>query len=144
MNASTMQKVTRIMNSVSAGTSEQTSSSIDMQGYDGVEFFSAFGTIVSGAETSVKIATSTDDSSFSDLLGTSITVADDDDDGVTVHDIDRPLERYLRVVIPRATQNATIDGVIAIQYKSRKGATSDDSSTVIAREIHASPARGTA
>lgn len=147
MNRANTEKVIRVMNGVVAGTSAQTSSAIDTQGFDGVKIYSAFGAITSGAATSVKIQQSSDDASadaYADLLGTSVTVADDDDNQVVVHDIYRPRERYLKVVISRATQNAVIDGIIAVLYGAIKQPTTDDTTTVVSRETHVSPAEGTA
>lgn len=147
MNSAISEKVIRVMNGVVAGTTDQTSSAIDTLGFDGVKIYSAFGTITSGAVTSVKVQQSSDDASadaYADLEGTSITVADDDDNQVVVHDIYRPRERYLKVVIDRGTQNAVIDGIIAVLYGGRVQPATNDASTVVSREVHASPAEGTA
>jgi hypothetical protein len=139
-------KVTRVMNAVAAGTSDQNSSVIDMQGWDGVTFLAAFGTITSGAVTSVKVQQGADSglSDGADLEGTSVTVADDDDNQIAIVEVYRPRERYVRLVVDRGTQNAVIDGVIAIQYNGRRQPSTHDSSTVIAAESHNSPAEGTA
>lgn len=147
MNRANSEKTIRIMNAVAAGTSDQTSSAVDTQGYEGVKFYTAFGAITSGAVTSVKVQQSSDDGSadaYADLAGTSISVADDDDNQVVVHDIYRPRERYLKVVVDRGTQNAVIDGIVAVLYGARKEPTTDDSTTVVGRETHTSPAEGTA
>lgn len=147
MNSANTEKVIRVMNGVAAGTTAQTSSAIDTQGFDGVKIYSAFGAITSGAATSVKVQQSSDNASadaYADLLGTSVSVADDDDNQVVVHDIYRPRERYLKVVISRATQNAVIDGIVAVLYGASKMPTTDDTTTVVARETHVSPAEGTA
>lgn len=147
MNSANNEKVIRVMNGVAAGTSVQTSSVIDTQGYEGVKIYTAFGTITSGAVTSVKIQQSSDDAvadAYDDLTGSSITVADTDDNKVTVHDMYRPGKRYLKVVVSRATQNAVIDGVVAVLYGARKKPTTDDSTTVVTRETWVSPAEGTA
>lgn len=141
------EKVIRVMNGVAAGTSAQTSSAIDMAGFDAVKIYSLFGAITTGALTSVKVQQSSDDASadaYADLEGTSVTVADDDDNQVVVHDIVAPRERYLKVVISRGTQNAVIDGIIAVLYKARSAPATNDASTVVSREVHASPAEGTA
>ncbi len=139
-------KVTRVMNAVAAGTTDQESSTVDMQGFDGVMFVAAFGTITTNAVTSVKAQQGalSNGSDGADLVGTGITVADDDDNQVAIIDIYRPQERYVRCVIDRGTQNAVIDGVLAIQYKGRRQPTTHDSTTVIAAESHNSPAEGTA
>ncbi len=144
MNTAKDEKVTRVANASAAGTTQVDSSSVDMTGFDSVKFITAFGAIVSGAATSVHVATSSDDSTWNDLLGTSITVADDDDNQVTVHEIVKPLERYLRIEVAKATQNSTVDGIVAVQYNARKKPTTDDASTVVDRETHVSPAEGTA
>lgn len=147
MNRANTEKAIRVMNGVVAGTTDQTSSAIDTQGYEGVKIYTALGAITSGAVTSVKVQQSSDDAAadaYADLTGTSVTVADDDDNQVVVHDIYRPRERYLKVVIDRGTQNAVIDGIIAVLYGADKMPTTDDTSTVVARETHSSPAEGTA
>lgn len=147
MNRANTEKVIRVMNAVAAGQTAQTSSAIDTAGYEGVKIYSMFGTITSGAATSVKVQQSSDDASadaYADLAGSSVTVADDDDNQVVVHDIYRPRERYLKVVISRATQNAVIDGIVAVLYGADKMPTTDDTTTVVARETHSSPAEGTA
>ena len=147
MNAASGEKVIRVMNGVVAGTSVQTSSAIDTQGYEGVKIYTALGAITSGAATSVEVHQSSDDGvadAYTALLGSKITVADDDDNQITVHDIYKPAERYLKAVVNRATANAVIDGVIAVLYGARELPTSDDATTVVARETHVSPAEGTA
>ena len=134
-------KITRLMNAVAAGTSDQLSSALDMQGFDGVMFLTSFGTITAGAVTSVDVHQC--DTSGGTYAALSIAVADDDDNQVVVHDIYRPRERYIKVNIDRGTQNAVIDGVVAIQYGARVMPTTNDSTTVVSREVHASPAEGT-
>ena len=144
MNLSRSAKITRVMDSVAAGTSDQTSTSVDMKGFGNCQFVALFGTITAAAVTSVKVQTSSDDSSFNDLLGSAVTVADDDDDQAVVIDIGHPRERYLRCVIDRGTQNAVIDGVLAMQYEASNEPVSHDSSTVVGSEFHHAPAEGTA
>ena len=143
-NLTTAGKVTRVMNAVAAGTTDQNSSSVDMKSFDSVTFYVSFGTIVAAAVTSVKAQTSSDDSTFNDLKGTSITVADTNDNDVVALEIVRPLERYIRCTVDRGTQNATIDGIIAVQTRADKEPVTHDSSTVVGSEVHASPIEGTA
>ncbi len=137
-------KVTRIANASAAGTSAVNSASINMAGFDSVMFITEFGAITSGGVQSVNIATSSNNSDWNDLLATSITVADDDGDKITVHDIVKPLEQYLRVEVAKATQNSVVEGILAIQYNARKKPADDDSSTVVDSETHVSPIEGTA
>ena len=148
MNLSKDVKVTRVMNGVAAGTSNQNGSSVDMQNFEGVMFVAHLGTLSASQVTQMKAQQSSDDGSsdaFTDLLGTqTAAMADDDDDQCVILDIYRPVERYVRPVLLRATGNAVIDGITAIQYGPLKKPTTHDAATVQATETHISPAEGTA
>ena len=116
-----------------------------MAGFDGVCFIVPLGAIVSGAATSMKLQQSSDDAAtdaYSDVEGTSITIADTDDDKLKYLDVYRPGKRYLKLVVSRATQNATIGGILAVQYKARTK--SPTQGTGVAGEQWTSPAEGTA
>ncbi len=103
-----------------AGTSAITSSALDMAGYDGVLFIVPLGTIVSGAVTSLKLTDcTTTGGSYNDVIGTNQTIADTDDDKVLYLDVQRPALQFLKLVVTRGTQNATIGGIFAIQYQKR-------------------------
>lgn len=139
-------KLTRVLNGVAAGTSEQLGTVIDMQDFEAVTFAVAFGTITSGAATSIKVQQGalSNGSDMTDLTGTSVTVADTDDNKVAMVEVHRPQKRYVRVAVERATQNAVIDGAFAFQYGARVKPTTQDSTTVITPEFWLSPAEGTA
>ena len=78
------------------------------------------------------------------MLGTSVSVADSDDNQVVVLDIAQPLERYLRITIDRGTANAVIDGVFALQYLANSEPVTHDATSVVDSEFHLAPAEGTA
>lgn len=141
-------KVTRHSNAVAAGSTVITpASGIDMQGFEVCTFIAAFGAIVSAAATSIEVHQSSDDGSadaYTALLGSKVTVADTDDNKVVIVEIVKPRERYLKLIVNRATQNATLDGIIAVQSQPRKAPTTHDATTVVTPETHASPAEGTA
>ena len=143
MNVSRGIKFTRVMDAVAAGTSDQNSSSVDMKSFDAVTFAVGFGTITASAVTSIKVQGSDDDSSFSDLAGTAITVADSDDNKIVLAEINCPQQRYIRVVVDRGTQNAVIDFGVALQSKAN-AAPVTQSSSVLGSEFHQAPAAGTA
>jgi len=114
-------KATRVSNAVVAGTSDINCSGVDMKGFRSVCFVVALGTITGSAVTSVKAQQSSDDGSsdaYADLEGSSVTVADDDDNQLILLEVDCPLERYVRCVIDRGTQNAVVDSVVALQYNA--------------------------
>lgn len=129
----------------SAGTSDLTSEAIDTQGYEGVRIIEGFGALTSGAVTSIKAQQcDTSGGTYADLAGTAITVADDDDNQVAILDIYQPGERYIKIVTDRGTQNAVVDFLLAELYGPKEAPVTQDSTLVIAQEIHVSPAEGTA
>lgn len=147
MNLSKETKLQRVSNAVAAGTSAVTSSAVDMKGYENCLFVVAFGAIVSGAATSIKVQQSSDDGStdaYSDLEGTSVTVADDDDNQLAYVEIARPTKRYLKCIVSRATQNSTVDAIIAVLSGNKDTPTTHDATTVLGGELHVTPAEGTA
>lgn len=94
-----------------AGTTAINGAGCDTSGFDEGACVVTFGAIVSGAATSIKLQQSDDDGSsdsYGDVEGTSQTVADDADGEHFVIDFKRPTKRYVRVVVSRATQNATV------------------------------------
>lgn len=139
--------ISRVMNAVAAGTTVQTSSAIDMQGYEGVLLIAALGTLTDTQVTALKAQQSDDDGSsdaYGDLEGTLVgPMANDDDNQLLVLDVYRPAKRYLKAVVNRATANAVIDGVIAIRYGARELPT-DQPASVAFSEAHVTPDEGTA
>lgn len=146
MNLTKQGRFTRVIDRTAAGTSDVESSIIDTKGFKSITFIVGFGTIVADAATSVKIQTGHDDalSDAADLEGTSISIADDDDNGIVAIEVVEPQERYVRVVVDRGIQNAEVDFGLAIQTGPDFVPVTHDSSTVIDAELHASPYEGTA
>lgn len=139
MQLSNSTKLTKVTDHTSAGTSAVNSGSVDMAGFEGVIFFSSFGTAASN--NTVEAAQSTDDSTFADLIGTSVTSGSSDED-VWI-DIYRPLERYVRAEFARGT-STTLESIWAIQYGARKQPVDNTTSGTIVGEAHVSPIEGTA
>lgn len=139
-------KLTRVMNAVAAGVSDQNSTIVDMQNFEGVLFLASFGALTATQVTQIKAqqGAASDLSDAQDLLGTLVgPLADADGNKCLALDVYKPRERFVRLVVDRGTANAVIDGVIAIQYGARTEPTSQDS-TIKASEAHVSPAEGTA
>jgi len=132
---------------VAAGTSDITdATAVDTSGYNGVMFIFAFGTITSGAVTTVKacgLDTSSPTTTTDDLAGTGLSVADSLSDKIVVMDIYRPTTRYVRPWVDRGTQNAVVNSITAILYDPIKVPTTAHSS-VGASELTVSPVAGTA
>lgn len=131
-----------------AGVAAQTainSTSVDMQGFESVLFILTMGAITAGGAQSINAAQSADDSSFADLEDTGQTIADDDDGNVFYIDVVKPIDRYVRLEVARATQDSVVASCEAIQYgtpSARKTPTTHGST--VSGELHVSPDEGTA
>lgn len=128
-----------------AGTSAINGAIIDMSGYEGVLVIVNTGAITSGAVTSIKMQQDTASAmgGAADLLGTSQTIADTDDEDTFVIDLFKPQERYVRLVVSRATQNAVISAATYIRYGARTKPVTSASATINV-ESHIGVAEGTA
>jgi hypothetical protein len=115
---------------------------LDMAGYRSVLFVVPFGPIVGTAVTSLKVQQGNDSglSDAADLEGSSQTVADTDDDKIFFVDIHNVQKRYVRLVVSRATANATLMAV-ALLYNGRKRPVTQP--TGVSGEAFAGPAEGT-
>ena len=125
-----------------AGTTDITGATCDCQRAGGLQIEVVMGAIVAGAVTTIKAQGSDDDSTYADLAGTAQTVADDADNKVFYVDIVRPLHRYLKLIVARATQNATVGAALAHKYGPIKAPVTQG--TNVSGETHYSPAAGTA
>lgn len=128
-----------------SGTADRNGATLDMQGWDGVLMIFQFGTIATGAVTSIKAqqGAASNLSDAADLAGTAQTVADDDDSKVKYIDLWQPRERYVRCVVDKDTTNACAETVTYIQYRGQEVPPSAHG-TGVAGEAHLSPAEGTA
>lgn len=140
-------KLQRVLNAVAAGTSVQTSSAVDLAGFEGVRFIVSLGVGSASSVGQVKASQcATSGGSYADILGSLGTAftATTDDNKVWVLDIYRPTKRFVKCIVNRATGNTVIDGVVAELYGPRTQATTDDSATVLGHKQLVSPAEGTA
>ncbi len=140
-------KLTVIKAASAAATTAITSSAVDMAGYEGVLLFTTFGTITANGVQSIKVQQSSDDGdsdAYADLAGTGITVADDDDGQMFGVEIIRPKEQYLKLIVSRATQNAVVGEIYALQYGTRHKPVTNTVTDTATFESHESPAEGTA
>lgn len=119
-----------------ASNTDDNSSRLDMQGYEGVLFLV---TITDSAATGVATLTVQENSSDSDTGMTAITgaaaaatcaVNDDLNSTLLIVDVKNPQERYVQGVITSATANIAFGETIAIRYGARKVPVSQSSSTV--------------
>lgn len=141
-------KIIRHSNAVAVGTSTVTpSAGIDTAGYDSCTFLALLGAITDGTP-SIKVQQSDDDGvadTYDDLLGTSVPVgAVTDDNKMLAVEIVEPKKRYLKCLLVRGGATGTVvDGIVAILGRPHAEPTALDT-TLFAREVHVSPAEGTA
>lgn len=126
-----------------AGTSAINGSVIDFADALGALIVVQTGAIVSGAATSIKFqhGDAANLSDAADVLGTAQTIADTDDDKVFFIDVKQPVKRYGRLVVSRATQNATVSAVAYVYGNRSKPVTQ---ATGVAGEEHLGAIAGTA
>lgn len=144
-------KFTLVEAATTAGTTAIESASVDMNGFDAVAFLLTVGALTANAATSIKLQQSSDDGvadTYSDLAGTGITIADDDDGQTFYLDLIQPSKRYVRLVVSRATANAVVGEIYALQYHTRGSAGALPITNTVADtmtgEIHIAPSEGTA
>ena len=141
-------KVVRCKNAVAAGTTDITDATgVDTSGFNGVAFLVHFGTITGSAVTSVKLQQSDDDASaddYTDIEGSSVTVADTQSNKICIVSIMKPLKKYVRAYVDRGTQNAVVDSITAILLDPRVAPVTQDSTVMATSDESASPSEGTA
>jgi hypothetical protein len=127
-----------------AAATDLEGATLDMAGFDGVLMVVTFGAITANAVTAITAQQGalSNASDMTNLAGTGQTIADDDDDLTFYIDLQRPTERYVRLHVDRATQNAVVASATYIQYKARNVPVTHADG--VAGETHATPAEGTA
>lgn len=140
-------KLTLVEAATASGSTDITSDSVDMAGFDAVLFFTTFGAITAEATTGIKVQQSSDNGGsdgFADLAGTGIVVADDADGQTFGIEIIRPRERYLRCVVTRADEASAVGPIYALQYAGSRGPVQNTVAGVSTFETHNGPAEGVA
>lgn len=139
-------KIVRVANAAAAGQTDVDGSCVDTAGFDGVVFLTLMGTITTGAVVSMKAQACSDisGSNPTDLAGTAVAIADDQDNKVARLEIYRPQQQFVRPRVSRATQNAVVDGIIAILFKGRVAPVVQDATLIATSKILGSPDTGTA
>ncbi len=145
LNASSELKIRTGLDYASAAA-DRNGEVFDAQGLEGVLIITKFGTIAAGAVTDVRVqqGAAANLSDAADLEGTAITVADDDDNQIFIHDIVKPRERYVRGVVNKDGTNATAEMMIYIGYGPRVAPLTLTLADEVTYEKHISPAEGTA
>lgn len=142
-NLSSLVKLTKVADHTGAGTTDVESAILDMSGYEGVLFFTSFGTAAADNLIKVQQNTANSGTGMADLLGTGVVSgASPSNEDVWV-DVYRPQERYVRCIAVVDT-SSTVESIWALQYGAREMVVDNTTSGTITGEQHASPAEGTA
>lgn len=116
-------KIVRIMNAVSAGTTDtQTSSTFAMDGFDSVCVVAELGPVVDAAVATLRVqdGSVSNGSDAANISGASaaLTASSSSNTNLVV-DVQRPASEYITVTLQRATQNVTINGITAYLYNTK-------------------------
>lgn len=116
----------RHSNAVAAGSTVITpSAGIDCESNNGCLFVVCWGAIVAAGVQSVEVHASNDDGvgdAYAIVTGSNIAVADTADNKITYVDVRRPPKRYMKCIVNRATQDSTVDAILAFCYDPRRRA----------------------
>lgn len=133
-------KVTLVQAALSDGQATTNSTSVDMNGFDGVLFVGITGTITGSGTVTLTGSQSADDSTFA-LLATAtasvVATAAAESDNFLALDIFKPGDRYVRVTMVRAVANSVYSGTLAIQYQAREKITTQDATTLAGSLVQA-------
>jgi hypothetical protein len=129
-----------------SGTADRTGAIIDMANYEWIMAIVTLATIATGGTNSIKWQQ--DDAvaggTMADLLGTAMTVADNDDDQVFATLLIKPRKRYVRIYIDKDTSNACAESVVYVLGGKRTLPALAAITDELTVERHESPAEGTA
>jgi len=132
-------KITKVADPTAASTDDVESASVDMDGWDGVLFLTSLGT--PAADNTAHAEQSADDSTFNDLEDSEITLGGASDEDLFI-DIQRPSDRYVRMVVTPTTES-TVGDIWAIQYRGSQVPVDNTTAGTIAGVALVSPAEGT-
>jgi len=125
-----------------SGTADREGAALDMSGWDGVLMIVKTAAIEAGGTNSIKAQQGSTSTPATDVLGTSQTIADDDDNEIFYIDLYQPRERYVRLVVDKDGANVCAESAVYIQYKGRTAPTTHAAGVTV--EGHVAPAEGTA
>lgn len=139
-----------------SGTADRVSKVIDTAGYSGMCVVVHFGTIATSAVTDIYLqhsdaATDADTlSSGADVLGSSQTVAADDDNEAKYIDVKLPAKRYYQLAVNKDATNACAESAMCYLYNPSEkpvahatGSGVGEGADLAEGEFHLSPASGT-
>ena len=148
MDLSSNVKVSTALDFLAASAAvDRDGAGLDMAGFDGVLMVVKMADIAAGAVTAIKAQQSDDNGvgdGWSDVEGTGIAIAADDDNQVFIIDLVKPTKRWVRVVVDKDAANATNECALYLQYGPRDLPVAQTVANEVTYERHVSPAEGVA
>ncbi len=122
-NPSTTEVVAVNVPQTAAGLTNINGTTIDLQAVpcDVIRFMGILGTLTATQQTALKIQSSPDNATWTDVANSQTAFAADGDSNKSLLcEWVRPNVRYVRAVVVRGTANAVIGGVLALMSNERK------------------------
>ncbi len=143
MNFLANSKLTRVEPAAVAGQTLLTSDTVDMKGFDNASFVALLGDVTDTSVLTLQAqhGDQSDGSDATNLAGVAAAFTADPtnaDNNMLAVEIARPTKRFLRVTLTRATANAAVDGIVAVQSNPAEAPVTQDSS-VLATDFALSP-----
>ena len=114
---------TVVENAAVAGTTDLTTDTVDMQGFDSIMYIVKLGDVTSGSVITLTAYSNPTDSASAgttEKAASSITAgASDYDNKLILLDVHRPSQRYMYAVLVIDTQNAVVDSIFAVRYNAK-------------------------
>lgn len=129
-------KIERVSDAVVAGTTLITTSVVDTQGYNSVAFIVLLGTVTDASDLTLSAKTNTVNATTGANVATSADTvaltAATSSNGMLILDVNKPRQQYAFATLARATQNAAIDGILAVLYNAQEHPVTQDATQVLA------------
>lgn len=129
--------ITCVANAQTAATTLVTSSVLNMQGFSAVAFFASLGTVTSGSVLQLTAYENTANSTSSPTpvavtggATPSYTAGSSSSNTLLLLDVIRPTSPYVFVELSRTTDNAVVNGIYAIQYRTTSAPVTQPAATV--------------
>jgi hypothetical protein len=132
-------KVVKAHNGAAAGTSAQTTSTIDTAGFDSALVIADLGTVTDNSVLSLKAqdGAAANGSDAADIAGatTGTLTAATSSNSHVVLDLQRIQQRYLTCVFGRTTQNAVLNSIVVILYNAKSKPVTQPTTVVLSAEV---------
>ncbi len=115
-------KIIRVLNAVAAGQTAQLGAAVDLAGYDAVCHILILNTVTSGCVLGMQLSdAATSGGTYTNITPAvlSFTDAGTASNTLMILDVLVPQQRFVKCNVTRTTQNAVLDGMIAIAYRSK-------------------------